>query len=379
MRKKIKVYSYYFPNWHADARNEKWHGKGWTEWEVTKCARPRFEGHHQPRIPLWGYEDESDPKVMEKKIATALKYGIDGFIFDTYYYADGSYRLKCLNEGFLKAKNCQDIEFGILWCNHDAIYAHPSPKIGVAPSVCSSVVTEEQFIKITNYFIEHYFKLPNYIRIEGKVYFAIYNVEKLTRELGGEKECARIFNDFRQRVRDAGLGELHLATVAAIIEDVTEDKKEINRIVSSLGVDENVRYWWPVKYKDTRLTVDYYDFLKAGIEATLEDQEVFEIPSIAHVMSGLDQSPRTIQSEVYENLNLYPWYAIVINHSPIAYEIAFKEMRKIALSDKYRGTYITTIWNEWTEGNYLEPEFGVGYAYLEAIKKVLDEEKENDK
>ena len=82
MRKKIKVYSYYFPNWHADARNEKWHGKGWTEWEVTKCARPRFEGHHQPRIPLWGYEDESDPKVMEKKIATALKYGIDGFIFD---------------------------------------------------------------------------------------------------------------------------------------------------------------------------------------------------------------------------------------------------------------------------------------------------------
>ena len=85
--KKIKLYSYYFPNWHQDDRNDNWHGKGWTEWEVLKCARARFVGHKQPLIPTWGYEDESKPEVMEKKIETAKKYGIDGFIFDTYYYA----------------------------------------------------------------------------------------------------------------------------------------------------------------------------------------------------------------------------------------------------------------------------------------------------
>ena len=378
MAKKIKVYSYYFPNWHQDERNESWHGKGWTEWEVLKCARPRFPGHYQPRIPLWGYEDESDPTVMEKKIATAIKYGIDGFIFDTYYYADGPYRLKCLNEGFLKAKNCQDIEFGILWCNHDAIYSHPSPKVGIAPTLVSSVINEEQFIEITNYFIEHYFKLPNYIRIDGKIYFAIYNVEKLTRELGSPAECKRILEGFRQRVRDAGLGELHLSTVSAIIEDITEDKTEINRIVSEIGIDENVRYWWPVKFKDNRLTYDYYDFLKFGIEATLDDLDKYTMPSIAHVMSGCDQTPRTIQSEIYENLNLYPWYAVCVNCNPVAYETAFKAMRQIALSPKYKGKYMTTIWNEWTEGNYLEPELANGYGYLEAIKKVLDEEEEND-
>ena len=378
MSKKIKVYSYYFPNWHQDEKNDKWHGKGWTEWEVLKCARPRFNGHHQPRKPLWGYEDESDPTVFEKKIATAKKYGIDGFIFDTYMYAEGSYRLKCLNEGLLKAKNCQDIEFGILWCNHDAIYSHPSPKIGIAPTVCSSIVNEQQFIEITNYFIEHYFKQPNYIRINGKIYFAIYNIEKLIRELGGKEECIRVIEGLRQRVRDAGLGELHLSTVSAIIEDIIDDKSQINKIVTELGVDENVRYWWPVKYKDNRLTIEYEDFLQAGIEATHDDLKKYSIPSIAHVMSGLDQSPRTIQSEIYENLNIYPWYAIVVNHNPVAYERAFKAMRKIALSPEYKGTYITTIWNEWTEGNYLEPEVGNGFGYLEAIKKVLDEEKEND-
>ena len=52
--KNTKIYAYYFPNWHPDKRNDEWHGKGWTEWEVVKCARPRFEGHYQPLKPLGG-------------------------------------------------------------------------------------------------------------------------------------------------------------------------------------------------------------------------------------------------------------------------------------------------------------------------------------
>lgn len=56
----ITVASYYFPNYHlGDARNEKKFGKGWSEWELVKAAKPRFNGHHQPNIPAWGYTDES--------------------------------------------------------------------------------------------------------------------------------------------------------------------------------------------------------------------------------------------------------------------------------------------------------------------------------
>lgn len=372
--KKLKLYSYYFPNWHQDKRNDVWHGKGWTEWEVTKCARPRFPGHFQPLVPLWGYEDESDPKVMEKKIECAKEYGIDGFIFDTYYYNDGPYRQRCLDEGFLKAKNAKDFEFAVLWCNHDAIYAHPAARVSISQTLKSGAVNESDFIKITNDFIDKYFHYPNYIRVNNKLLFGIYNVEKLMRELGGEKECVRVLDDFRDRVRNRGLGEVHIATVSAIMEDVYSDKKQINRILKALKIDESLRYWWPVKYKDTRLTVEYSDFLKAGIEATKEDIEVYDIPSVAHVMTGADQSPRTIQSEVYENLNIYPWYAIVINNTPILFEIAFREIRKIALSDRARGNFMTCVWNEWTEGNNLEPVLGLGYSYLEAIKKVINEE-----
>lgn len=107
----MKKYAWYFPNWHVDAINEKWHGKGWTEWEVVKVAHPRFEGHLQPKKPLWGYEDESDPKVFGKKIAYAKKYGVDGFIFDFYWLCDlGRYRINALEKGFLGARNAADLD-----------------------------------------------------------------------------------------------------------------------------------------------------------------------------------------------------------------------------------------------------------------------------
>ncbi|MCP4641009.1 MAG: family 78 glycoside hydrolase catalytic domain, partial [bacterium] len=74
------VACYYFPNYHPDARNAKIHGEGWDEWELVKAAKPRFDGHHQPNVPLWGYEDESDPAAMAKKIDAAADHGIDAFI-----------------------------------------------------------------------------------------------------------------------------------------------------------------------------------------------------------------------------------------------------------------------------------------------------------
>ena len=66
----ITVASYYFGQYHPnDPRNEKTKGKGWSEWELVKAAKPRFPGHKQPKVPLWGYTDESDPKVMAQKAA----------------------------------------------------------------------------------------------------------------------------------------------------------------------------------------------------------------------------------------------------------------------------------------------------------------------
>ena len=66
--KPVEVGVFYFGNYHVDPRNEAHHGKGWTEWEYVKGAKPRFEGHRQPKVPLWGYLDEANPKDMAKKL-----------------------------------------------------------------------------------------------------------------------------------------------------------------------------------------------------------------------------------------------------------------------------------------------------------------------
>ncbi len=67
----IEIAAYYFPQFHPDPRNDGWHGAGWTEWEIVKRGEPRFAGHRQPNLPARGFEDESDPRVFERKIDAA--------------------------------------------------------------------------------------------------------------------------------------------------------------------------------------------------------------------------------------------------------------------------------------------------------------------
>ena len=122
---RIRVGCYYFPNYHVDPRNEKIHGPGWTEWQLVRHAIPRFPGHQQPKVPLWGHDDESDPQVMEQKIDAAVNHGIDHFIFDWYHYEDGPFLERCLEQGFLKSRNVNRIEFSLMWANHDWINIHP--------------------------------------------------------------------------------------------------------------------------------------------------------------------------------------------------------------------------------------------------------------
>src|ERR1700733_7659924 len=83
-KRKYVVAVYYFPDFHVDSVNEKWHGKGWTEWELVKAARPRFKGHHQPKVPAWGYFNEADPRWAAKEIDLAAANDIDVFIYDWY-------------------------------------------------------------------------------------------------------------------------------------------------------------------------------------------------------------------------------------------------------------------------------------------------------
>lgn len=369
---KPKVMAYYFPNWHVDPQNEFWHGEGWTEWEVVKHATPRFEGHNQPKVPLRGYEDESDPKVMEKKIEDAVNHGVDGFIFDWYWFNDGGYRLKCLDEGFLGAGNCEKAKFAIMWCNHDPIYAHPAAKHTGRVVLKSGDLNVQSFVEGTDHCIKNYFCKPNYLRnSEGKLYFSIFLSARLIDNFGGCEGAKVVLENFRNRVREAGLGELDLNAILESSVCWKEDYKITNKIMKELGFDSFSSHSNRFSLELPFPHEEYASSIRRNVERFEENTRKSELPYNIHIYQGYDCSPRTVQSDVYGDYKVYPFDRIVSGNTPELFEEFCRQAKDFYYS-KATGEYITVFsWNEWTEGGYLEPDTKYGYAYLEAIKKVF--------
>lgn len=376
--KDTKIYAWYFPNWHPTPLNDGWHGKNWTEWEVVKCARPRFDGHYQPRVPLWGYEDESDPNVFAKKINTAKKYGLDGFIFDFYWFKDlGPYRRDCLDNGFLKAENNEECEFSVMWCNHDPIYAHPAPYKFEGFELASGDVDEEFFREVTDFCIENYFPKNNYQTVEGKKYFGIWNIGKMVDNFGSAEEFGKILEDFRGRAKKAGF-EVYISACRTFFPGFNDKNKELfEKVADILKIDSLFDYDGGVHDPKITSFIDWpkveYSIVRDRLyEKAIEDEEFSKVPLEFGVSVGWDVSPRTVQSDMYENRG-YPFSPIAINATPDELFKTFTMARKYIESGKSRGKMLTiACWNEWTEGSYLEPDEKYGYGALEALKKAFD-------
>lgn len=378
MNKEYQIAAYYFPNYHPDERNAKWHGKGWTEWDLVKRAEPRFEGHRQPKVPMWGYEDESEPRVMERKIDAASKHGLTAFIFDWYWHEEGPYLHRCLEEGFLKAKNNDSLKFSLMWANHDWLDIHPATRDRSYTTLAYGGVSEKAFIEATEHIIRNYFAHPSYWRVNDGLYFSIYELMSLVRGLGGMGEAKRILDDFRARVRAAGLGELHLNAVVWGVQILPGEKKLTNpdEMLQVLGFDSVTSYVWihHVELKDFPKTS--YAWCR---EQSIKDYEKFtnqyKVPYFPNVTMGWDASPRTIPSDIYDNLG-YPFMPTLDGNTPEEFEKALREAKKF-LDKGFTNPKILTInaWNEWTEGSYLEPDTVYGMAYLEAIRSVFAENK----
>jgi hypothetical protein len=181
-----QVGAYYFPNYHVDPRNEKLYGKGWSEWELVKRAMPRFPGHRQPRIPLWGYEDEADPAVFAKKIDAAADHGMDYFIFDWYWYNDGPFLNRCLEEGYLNAPNRDRLQFCIMWAIHNWLDIQPVKRsmVNNPTLLYPGAVSAETFDRMTDYIVERYFCVPSYWKVDGCPYFSMFELFRFVEGLG---------------------------------------------------------------------------------------------------------------------------------------------------------------------------------------------------
>lgn len=368
MKQRPLICTYYFPNWHVDPRNERIHGKNWTEWRVVQYATPRFPGHEQPKIPLWGYDDEANPKDMSRKIKAAADHGIDAFVFDYYYFSDGAYRERCLQEGFLRAPNRNDLQFALMWANHDPIYAHPGSYLKPRDPLWSGKVDAETFIRCTEHCIQSYFREPNYLRVDGKLYFSIFRPAAMIEELGGKYIARLLFEDFRRRVEKAGLGQLMLD---GIVINSGSSLDEANSLLLETGFDSASDYGWNGHRDEDFPALDWERWFERCKDDAERISTALQLPYNPVVPMGWDVSPRTVQSDMYDKRD-YPFDVVIVNNTPEHYEKALRHVGAFMQSDKATGSIIhLPCWNEWTEGAYLEPDQKHGYGYLEAVKHAF--------
>ncbi len=372
----ITVACYYFPNYHpGDPRNVQRKGADWTEWELIKAAKPRFPGHHQPKIPEWGYLDESDPRVMEKKIAAAADHGINAFIFDWYYYDDGPFLNRCLDEGYLKAQNNQRVKFSLMWANHNWADIFPYKRGAEQTPLFLGQVTPETFTRIGEHVIQKYFLHPSYWRIEGKPYFSFYDLSKLMENFGSVEATRAALDRFRAQATASGLPGLHLNAVVwgrAILpgEGQVADPK---KLVNDLGFDSVTSYVWVHHVPLPEQQTDYQQVRDQYLKYWDSAEAKYDVPYFPNVTMGWDPSPRCRQSDEFGNFG-YPFTNTISGNTPERFREAL-EITRDRLRKRTEGPRIFNIncWNEWTEGSYLEPDQRHGMRYLEAVRDTFAE------
>ncbi len=419
------VKTYYFPNYgrHKNPENlDNFDPFYETEWGIVSRAEPRFEGHIIAQ-PAWGYTNASDPKVMEKKIDAMVNYGIDCVEFDWYWYKeyrqsgrgcykdglDGMYFSEELEYGFLRAENCEEIDFSLMWCNEKS-----------ASDVSERLMDAEEFDIMTDYIIDHYFTRPNYSRRDGKLVFTIFYPQKFVDSFRNERNQTDIrlakqaIKNFRQKVRDKGLGEIYLITPSDRADIGMTDQAVFNslmnggELIDEDGTVYNATNWnqtTQAKYigfdglqsfsnavsaepksvecykkDDNGAIIDMADTVRVNFAKGDDGKNAYEklfdrwssvgcdfIPGWA---VGRDVTPRIGNGTTW-NVSLgYPHNPVTVNNTPKLLQDALVNIRT-AMDKNGENWVIIGSWNEWGEGWFIEPDNVYGYGRLRAIQSVF--------
>jgi len=356
------VAAYVWPSCHDEPRSRDalW-DEGVGEWEIIRKGNPRFEGHYQPKAPLWGYEMDDDPKVVEKWIDAATEHGVNVFIYDWYWYDEGPFLESALNNGFLKAANNNKMQFYIMWANHDAQkkFWNPHRYKDDDSMLWNAVVDWKNFKIITDRVINQYFKQPNYFKIDGKPVFAIFDINKLLESFGSMEETRKALDYLREETKKAGFPDLHIQATfgwGSLFSD--EDAKNFNKKINAFGFNS------VTLYNMGGFNPDYVVYGTKALKIREQWDSALDVPFFPCVSVGWDDTPR-FPDKGKSGL-------VHINNSPESFAALLLKTKEYADNHPEQPKLIViNAWNEWVEGTYLLPDLKYGFGYLEAVKKII--------
>lgn len=371
------IAAFIWPSYTGDEpRSRIFWPEGYGEWQTVKAMTNKgYKGCRWPRIPTWGYVNEADSAVMEMQINCAVSHGVNVFIYDWYWYDNRPFLENCLNDGFLKARNNNEMKFYLMWANHNATYLWDKRNSDrdLDTVVWSGVVTPEIFENICDRTIEKYFKKENYYKIDGCPVYMIFDFDNFIRNFGTTEKCREAIEMFRKKTTDAGFPGLHFQVVYWgerncdwLSENDVNKGKHVYDVYEYLGIDSVTNYnWGGSVYFDG----DYKELTRNYIEVTERASEKLTVPFYPNISVGWDN-----------NVRFYDFReGVVENNNPENFKAACEAVKAFADDSMSKGIMkvpLITVnsWNEWTETSYLQPDDLYGYGYLEAIKEVFTQE-----
>lgn len=380
---KARVIAYYLPQYHPIPENDKFWGKGFTEWTNVAKAKPLFKGHHQPNIPAdLGFYDLRMSEVREEQAKLAEDAGIEGFCYWHYWFGNGKELLeRPFNEVVESGK--PDFPFCLGWANHSwSTRTWTTNNSGFQQTMIAEM-TYPGDEDHKNHFYKYLkaFKDPRYIKVDGKLLFAVFAPRDF-------KDFARFKEQWNALAVKEGLAGFHFVGLTQNFAMHTSDGKKYNVLdkelaatfynqILDIGFDAvNSRGFNRAQVMAGNMFGYYFkrflmEVLKLGIVLRIPYSKIIKNYFVSQdgwenvyptIIPNFDRTPRS--GKKTNNL----WYG----STPELFKKHLKQAIDLISQKKeeHRILFLQS-WNEWGEGNYVEPDLQFGHGYLNALKECI--------
>lgn len=349
MNTKARCIAFYLPQFHPIPENDEWWGKGFTEWTNAAKAKPLFRGHYQPHVPAdLGFYDLRVPETRAAQADMARAHGVEAFCYYHYWFAGKRLLERPFDE--VLASGQPDFPFCLCWANATWTGVwHGNPK---------RVLVEQTYPGIEDYrahfdLLLKAFRDRRYLTVDGKPLFIIYKPKDVPDVVG-------VVRLFRQMAERAGLPGLYLVGVS---HHEGWDPKPAGfdaAVVQNLpGLTSTVPWRYPLlklrsKLQGKRLSIyQYQDLLKSFVPDRTRQLEY--LPCL---IPSWDNTPRSGMNGL-----------VMEGATPELFRQSLRQaLRNVAGKPAEHRLVFLKSWNEWAEGNHMEPDLRVGYGYLDALR-----------
>lgn len=348
------VVSHYLPQYHPIPENDEWWEPGFTEWTNVTKATPLYRGHYQPNLPAdLGFYDLRLPEAREAQANLARQYGVDAFCYYHYWFGQGKTVLERPLQEVIKSGR-PDFPFMVCWANQTwaGVWHGLKDRVLIRQEYPGDADIESHFKHLLPIFND-----PRYLKIDGKPVFMIYKPTEIPDSTG-------FLAKWRQLAADNGLPGLYLLCEMA---DPSWDAKTngYDAFVNMRHLSRR-RNWSSWQYPASKLKDKILNFL--GKPTILDYREMSEyfVPKTASsdaipcVLAGWDNTPRSGRQGL-----------VLEGSTPEAFGQQLRRGFERVATRGSDGLLFIKSWNEWAEGNHLEPgrRWGLGYLQKLAAEK----------